>query len=150
MIDPWKKFIGYVARDLGLECDLLPMSQIYFGYAGADVMISEGDEYPASEAMIHANETIEEKEQSYTPAEAKGLLANPFSTFETAYDCDNGKGSIELVKAGYYMMKLGADLDYIEHTIKDISNYWVEPMSPERLEKTVLSQFRRKFQDRLL
>ena len=43
------------------------------------------------------------------------------------------------------MKDLGVSQSEAEHVIRDINDYWIEPMAEDRLQRTILSQLPRIF-----
>ena len=145
----WRFFIQSIASDLAITCDNLPKSQIYFSYAGEGrEVLSVLDAEPLSpkQHIIFASEAganADNKTKSLSTKEQKTLLADELTTFEQAFNAENGAGSRKLIWAAKYAKELGMGNDEIEGLIHRINNYWLESMSEDRLEATIFSQTRR-------
>jgi len=148
-IDPkiWREFYTFVAGDLGLQIDVLAQSQLFFAYSDRPVLsTTDADPYHVRDAIMHAKEAANNKPSVARPlpsAQKAALIADPLTTFQSAFECTNGSGSRELIKAAYYARDLGMSNEAIESLMWEISDYWIQPMDPERMETTILSQVRR-------
>jgi len=148
-IDPkiWREFYTFVAEDLGLQIDVLAQSQLFFAYSDRPVLsTTDADPYHVRDAIMHAKEAANNKPSVARPlpsAQKAALIADPLTTFQSAFECTNGAGSRELIKAAYYAKDLGMSNEAIEALMWEISDYWTEAMDPERMRTTILSQVRR-------
>jgi hypothetical protein len=143
----WKYFYKAVSKHLALNVDPLPQSQIFFSYSGRDVY-SAIDAEPLSvrDFLMEATEKVAEKpaiEKRLSTPQKQSLLSDERTTFAQAFEAANGAGSRELIKAARYAKDLGMSNDEIIDLINRINEYWTDPMSEDRLEKTILSQIRR-------
>ena len=143
----WKPFISTVAEELGIEADILPKSQIYYGYATSkDSLLSETDSMPLETKPlldIALSKTKAFTDMSITKSKASSLLNNPEETFYKAYNAKDGEGSRKLIWAAKYAKELGATKEYIIKLINDINDNWYISMDDERLNTTILSQINR-------
>ena len=148
-IDPkiWRDFYTFVANDLGLQIDVLAQSQVFFSYSGRPVLSTiDAEPYSIRDALMHAKEAATHKvavKRDMPTAQKSSLIADPMTTFQSAFECTNGSGSRELIKAALYAKDLGMTNAQIEDLMNEINNYWTSPMSEERMENTILSQVRR-------
>jgi len=139
----WKKFVESIGKYLGIDIDLLPPSQIMFGYKGRNVLsVIDGVPLEVKQHLIYAN-TEEAKKTIPTPKEAKTMLSNPMTTFSYAYDAERGGRSLALIRAAKHAKDLGATVDEIIDLVDDINSYWVEPLEEDRFERTIKQQIRR-------
>jgi len=144
----WPKFLSAIGKELGLEVDLLPRSQIYFSYEDRNVLSEiEGEPLETRDLILEANKELESKPKTkkLSSNEQKALLADKMNTFDYAYNAAHGEGSRSLVRAGLHAIDLNATEDEVEKLIHSINNFWVDSMDSDRLENTVLSYLRRKF-----
>ncbi len=144
----WKYFIESIANSLGLQCDLLPRSQIYFAYADREVFSElEGEPLTTREHIMRSNEKLLNKpiSKKLSTTQQKILLEDKMETFDFAYNAENGEGSRALIRAAHYAKDLGANHEYIIKLIQEINSYWVTSMSNDRLENTIISQINRWF-----
>ena len=142
----WKKFIESISLSLGIEADLLPPSQIYFGYKDREVLSTVvGSTLKAKEHVVYANkETVPESKPSKT--ESKKLLDNAAETFWYAYGADSGGRSLALIRAARHAKDLGADKEQVIDLLDSIQEYWIEPLEEERYARTVVTQVSRWFE----
>ena len=148
-IDPenkiWKKFVESVASYLALDVDILPKSQIFFGYKGRNVLTNmNGDLVEVKEHLVKAT-SEESKKHIPTTKEAKEMLEDQYETFFYAYESKKGTRSTTLIRAVKHAKDLGASMEELIHLVDDINNYWSDPMEEARLETTIKSQIRRMF-----
>jgi len=145
----WRNFIKSISEYLSVKSDLLPKSQIYFGYSGRNVLsVLDGETINAKEhVMLAYSESSNKTKSDVTKMSAKQrkeLLSNPMDTFMYAFECDNdGTGSRSLIRAAYHARDLGMEIDDIIALMHEINNYWSSPMDEQRLENTIISQIRR-------
>jgi hypothetical protein len=144
----WKHFYLAIAEDLGLRVDPLPQSQIFFSYAGRPVMSNLDTEPLVTRdyvmAAIEKASSKEVTEKSFSPTQRKALLADSLETFNYLFECPQGVGSRNMIRAAYHARDLGASLEYTLDLIKSANDYWVSPMDPDRLDK-ILDQVTRMF-----
>ena len=142
----WKKFIESISRYIGVDADLLPPGQIYFGYKGRRVLSTlVADPLPVKEHILYANKE-DEKRSTPSAKECKELLDNPMNTFGYAYDAETGGRSLALIRAARHAKDLFANKDQIITLMHDINNYWVEPLEEDRFNRTIVSQIERWFE----
>jgi hypothetical protein len=142
----WRYFVKSVSEFLGIKSDDLPMSQIFFGYAGREVY-SVTDKEPI-EIKDHINyATLEASQRPVTKVltskEKKELLSNLYATFDFAFECPEGKGTRVLIAACNKAKDLGLSSDEIVALMEEINSYWTSPMERNRFENTIL-KFARK------
>lgn len=141
----WRLFISEVGNELGLDLDVLPKSQIFYGYkVSSDYLLSTIDQYPLNvKPILDIISVGKEDNEVLTKAKSNSLLNNPKETFYFAYNAKQGEGSRRLMLAAYYAKRLGADKEYIINLVKDINNSWYLPMKEQRFNSTILSQIKR-------
>lgn len=144
----WKYFIQEIGKHLGLNIDVLPKSQIYFAYEDREVLSElDGDPLETREFVLQSNQIMNDKPKvtSYSNNQQKGMLADPLTTFDFAFNANNGEGSRSMIRAALYAKDLNADEEYILDLMDKISHYWTDPMDESRLENTIKVQIRRWF-----
>jgi hypothetical protein len=95
-------------------------------------------------AAIEKASSKEVTEKSFSPTQRKALLADSLETFNYLFECPQGVGSRNMIRAAYHARDLGASLEYTLDLIKSANDYWVSPMDPNRLDK-ILDQVTRMF-----
>lgn len=138
-VDPstWVYFAKSIADYLSIDLDKLPQSQIFFGYKDRPI-ISITDKKPIeikdhiAYALSEAQEQTPVKE--YTKSEKEKLIKNPFSTFEYAFNSENGAGSRNLYSAARKAHALGMEVEDVVSLVQEISDYWDYPMEDYRLQ----------------
>ena len=134
----WRQFVAEVGTFVGVSPDPLPKSQIYFSYAGRDILSTlDGEPLATREHIMRAAEKVNKPTatKKISVKEQKSMLDDPLTTFERAYTCIDGSGSRELYTAVLYAKDLGCDLEYATKLLDAISTYWTEPFPTDRLEK---------------
>ena len=90
--DKWKPFIKKVGEHLGVHPDLLPMSQIYFGYAGRELIVNEeGEDLEASE-LIKNIDAISPKTKQVKSHQLPDIWDERLDYFSNAYNAKAGSG----------------------------------------------------------
>jgi hypothetical protein len=139
----WKKFVASVSKYVGITADLLPPSQIYFGYKDRTLLSNlVGDPIEVKEHILFANRE-DAKKPKPTQRERGEMLDSPMSTFAYGYDAESGGRSLVLIRAAKHAKDLGASVQQILNLVEDINNYWVEPLEEKRFERTIRQQIRR-------
>lgn len=137
----WKRFMTAVTEYLGInKFDNLPRSQIYFGFAGREVLsITDADKLPALELISLMKEKPEPKNHGTKSAKWKReALENDLDTFHYAW---NKKPEISRNLTLYKVMKhcrneLEAEYQYTLNLINEINDYW----SPNSLTETQMEK----------
>lgn len=131
----WKLFISSIANDLGLVADGLPKSQVFFSYSDRNILKTL-DESPLEVkeylSIISNIDTTPVK----TPSKkaCQGMLNDPLTTFEKAFNARDGEGRRKLIWACRYARELGADREYCKNLLDQITSYWVKGFPEEDLE----------------
>lgn len=90
--DKWKPFMKKVADHLGIEIDLLPKAQIYYGYAGRELIInSDGINLEASE-LVKNIEAVSPKVKQLKPQQLPDAWDDRMNLFSNAYNAKAGEG----------------------------------------------------------
>lgn len=90
--DKWKPFIKKVGEHLGLNVDLLPMSQIYFGYKGRTLIInSDGEELEASE-LVKNIDAVSPRTKPVKKHQLEDVWNERLDYFSNAYNARSGRG----------------------------------------------------------
>lgn len=139
----WKCFIEELAEELGLVIDVLPQSQIFLSFADRSIL-SQMDGKTIKTKFILENAVIRMKDKpkpvSTLPDKEKSCkLEDPRETFNYAFEAEKGERSVKIYRALAHAIDLGADKDYIINLAKDISNYYVEPLDYDRLQRTLIA-----------
>ena len=139
----WKAFIEELADDLGLVIDILPQSQIFLSFAGRNILSqTEGITVKTKFLLENAAIRLKDKPKPATalPAKDKSLqLEDPRETFGYAFEADKGERSVKIYRALAHAIDLGADETYITSLAEEINSYFVDPMSADRLERTLIT-----------
>ena len=140
----WKPFVESVATSLMLKADLLPKSQIYFAFAGRNILsVTDSEPLSAKEHIVAATtKEPRDKVEAVSKAKAKEQLSDPLSTFEYAFECTTA-GSRNMIRAAKHALDLGASTEEIVELMDSINDYWDEPLEEERFQSTIISQIRR-------
>jgi len=121
--DKWKPFMKKVSEYLGIEIDLLPKAQIYYGYKGRELIVNEGIDLPASE-LVKNIELPEKKAKPLTRKGVSEVLDNPFETFKYAYEIESGKGlHNSLWRVTVHAYDIGLTYDETVTVLNDILEY---------------------------
>ena len=90
--DKWKPFIKKVSEYLGINSDLLPKSQIYYGYADRELIINEdGMNLEASE-LVKNIEAVSPKVKQLKPHMVGDAWDERMDEFSNAYNAQAGDG----------------------------------------------------------
>ena len=65
-------------------------------------------------------------------------LEDPRETFSFAFEAEKGERSTKIYRALAYAVDLGADENYIVNLAKEINSYFIDPMTEDRLERTLI------------
>ena len=139
----WKAFIEELADDLGLVIDVLPQSQIFLSFAGREILSElNGITVNTKRILEGAAKRLRDKPKpaASLPAREKDLkLEDPRETFSYAFEAEKGERSVKIYRALAHAIDLGADAEYIKRLAADINSYFVQPMSDDRLERTLVT-----------
>lgn len=144
--EEWKHFIYSVSREIGIDTDLLPKSQIFYSYSGRKVMsVTDGYTLKVKDHLLYASNKILNNEPSKPVSKTakRTYLDDRRNTFAPAYDAKNGEGSRKMIWAAKYARELGADKDEIIDIVTEINNFWVVPLEEDRFKQTILNQIKR-------
>ncbi len=90
--DKWKPFIKKVGEHLGLDVDLLPMAQFYFGYKDRELLInSDGMNLEASE-LVKNIDAVSPKIKKLPNAQLHDAWDERMHLFSNAYNATAGRG----------------------------------------------------------
>ena len=139
----WKAFIEELADELGVVIDVLPQSQIFLSYADRTIL-SQMEGRTVKTKFILENAALRMKDKpkpaASLPSKDKTLrLEDPRETFGFAFEADKGERSIKIYRALAYAIDLGADEEYIKNLANEINSYYVEPMTEDRLKRTLIT-----------
>jgi len=147
--DLYKVFVQCAAEELGLVADSLPKSQIFFSYAGRNILSQmEGSKLGVKDLLDTANAIMRDKPKKpvreLPTASKKALLDDARETFSIGYEAERGNGSVLMYRMLKYAADLGADEEYITGLAEDINSTWIEPMDVGRLMNTLVNPIIRK------
>lgn len=138
----WKAFIQEIANELGLIIDVLPQSQIFLSFKDREILKQlDGRTLQTKYLLERASISTRDKPK---PASAlpdtKKLeqLNDPKETFHYAYVAEPGERSVCMYRSLAHAIDLGADGEYLKNLAKDINGSWMDPLSDDRLERTLL------------
>ena len=139
----WKFFIGSIAKSLMCKIDRLPKSQLMIGYKDRKVYstLDGKDIDPTSHINIAKMEVakLNEYKISVTPGEASKLLAQPYSTFDFAFNAAVGNRWASSHAAIHKARELGASPEYIEELMYKINDFLDVPKPRETVKATLIS-----------
>jgi len=139
----WTSFIEEVGIELGFVIDNLPKSQIFFSYAGRDIHTQlEGIPMKVKPLLDRAAIRLRDKPKparELPNANKQQLLDDPRTTFEFAYNAEQGERSRLMYRCLAYAIDLGASEEYVTTLAHEVDNYWVTPMDPDRLLHTLIN-----------
>ena len=143
----WKKFLESISIAIGVEkVDSLPISQIYFGYEGRDVLSNPvGELFPSKEHLIYANKEVEKKVVP-SKVQAKNLLSDAISTFWYLFEATSGSHSTSMIRAAKHAKDLGATCEEVKDLMQSAQDYWVSPLEEERFQRTIIKQIERLYE----
>jgi hypothetical protein len=138
----WKHFYTKISEDLGLDADVLPQSQIYFSYAGRDVLSCiDGTPLDCRDYIMHARDKeasgAADKTKTMSKGEKGQQLSDPMTTFWYAFDCEKGRRSVTLYRAARHAVDLGASVDETLDLLEQINNYLTDALDDVRYNKLV-------------
>ncbi len=148
----WKAFGRALGQELGINVDpaTFTKSQIMFGYKGAKVLSTLGQEpYDISGCVKEAGHNVSEvfnKTKTLSRTQSRTALDNPIDTFNFAFSDKGMKSrSLSLFRMWKYAKDLGANGDECAKLMHDLNYmFWEEPVSDERFEGYI-TQMRRSF-----
>lgn len=137
----WSRLLESIADELAINIDILPQSQVFQSYKdSADSILTnfEGKLFTIKPHIEYAlNREVKSVEFN------KSDLQNPYETFSYAFQAKQGEGSRMMYKAAKHAKDLGANKEQIIDLVNKINNYWIVPMSIDRLENTIIKQIER-------
>ena len=142
----WKHFYTNIATVLGLDVDVLPQSQLFFSYGSATVLSTiDAEPIHVRDYVMSANEKAQsiENTKPATKSQIETLLADPYTTFNYAYECQPGARSRTLIRAARHAKDLKMPIPAILDLLQDINDFWVVPLEEDRFESTILEQVRK-------
>ena len=133
----WIKLIHTISEDLGLKADKLPISQIFYSYSTSkDTILAtyDGVDLDVNSYLKQVEVKETEKKTRLTAKAKEALLDDRLTTFDRAYQAQDGEGRRKMVWALKYAQEtLGASKEYTIDLIKHINSYWVKPMNEKEL-----------------
>lgn len=146
-VNVWKHFYQNVGDALGLNIDPLAQSALFFSYSTSPILSTvDGSPLEVRDHLIQAVNSNKEVVASTRPlstAQQQAMLSDRLTTFSAAFDCANGSGSREMIRAAYKAKFLGMPNDEIIDLMHEINRYWLRPMDEDRLQMKIISQIER-------
>ena len=118
----WKNFMSKVGEHLGLELDLLPMSQMYFGFNGREVLSNIGEALGASELVKTIN-VLPKEVKRLTAAKIHDAYEDRFNAFNYAYEVTGDTGASAMYRAYKHGHDLGFSKEQVISLLEDICDY---------------------------
>ncbi len=145
--DLWIPFIQSIAKDLGLIADPVAKAQIFFSYAGREILTQlEATPLPVRDFVQKVmDSSLEKKQKEPSKKAVEGLLADPLNTFHKAYYAKHGERSRRLIVAAHYARDLGATREYVLNLVTEIYDYWIDKWEGNRFENTILKPIRERW-----
>ena len=144
----WKAFIQEIGNELGLVVDVLPQSQIFLSFADRHIYKQlEGKTLQTKYLLERASIATRDrpKPASALPDTQKNAALNdPTETFNYAFAAEPGERSVYMYRALAHAIDLGADGDYLKQLAEEINKSWIDPLSDDRLQRTLLKPALRK------
>lgn len=143
----WIDFIQFIAQDLGFNADKLSKSQIFFSYEGRDILSTiDASPLEVKPYINMLSETTKEK-KPISKINAVGMLGDPFTTFDRAFNAKDGEGRRKIIWSIKYARDLGANKDYCHKLVDQIDNYWVKGLPEQDLAAIHRQIERMSFED---
>lgn len=143
----WKALIEKVSSYIGVKSDILPKSQIFYGFSGRTALSCiDGEKLPISD-MLKTIDVRVEPVKALTSNEKSKVVKDSFNVFNYAYEAPEGQGSIAMFRAFKHAVDLGFTEDETTELLNDINSYWEYPMPEDRFEKTIITQIKRHFNE---
>ena len=144
--DEWKFYLQAVANSLGMgKIDRLAMSQVIFGYKGREVLsVTNRTALNTDNALQVARAAVAKQQEEFaltstTPELAKAALATPYTTFQFAYDAQEGDRWKTSMAAIEKAKQLGASREYIMDLMYDINDFLDVPKSRDVVKASLFS-----------
>ena len=143
--EEWKPFIQSIATTIGIgKIDRLPMSQVLYGYEGREVLSQLNGKKidPARHldiARMRVAELAERNETGMRRDAQLEALANPFTTFEFAFNAQVGDRWATSHAAIHKAKQLGASSEYIKELMYKINDFLDEPKPRDVVESSLFS-----------
>jgi hypothetical protein len=143
----WRYFIEEIGKELGLTCDLVAQSQLYFTFARERVLSCiDGLPLETKDLIVKARERKDMKESAkpISSTEKSKLLKNPLDTFSMAYYYNKPSGlATKMIAAAKLAVELGADKEYVLNLVKDIQDKTDYPIEESKFERTFIQYINR-------
>lgn len=138
----WKAFIQEIANELGLIIDVLPQSQIFLSFKDRTILKQvDGKTLKTKYLLERAALSTRDKPKpaSELPDTVKSeKLKDPMETFAYAFAAEPGERSVCMYRALAHAIDLGADGNYLKQLAAEINSAWMDSLSEERLQRTLL------------
>jgi len=123
--EKWKPFMKKVQEHLGIEIDLLPKSQIYYGYKDREVISNFGAmDLEASELVKNIEVPKKVVKTITTSSGLTKAWESRLTTFRYAYECPSGKGlHLAFFRAMKHAFDLGFSIEMNRELFEDILDY---------------------------
>jgi hypothetical protein len=137
----WKSFMTHIYKELSINADPVShtKSQIMYGYRGSKVLTNlDGEPYDVTDALKFASQNVmigEQKRPSIT--QAHKMLEDPLTTFSYAFNDNVNARSLVMYRMWKHIFDLGGNEDQAEKLMRDLNDFWVNPISEDRLESYI-------------
>jgi len=145
----WRYFILEIAKDLALDIDELPQSQIFFSYGHSNLLsVTDASPLAAHKYITLAKDraTVTETTKKLTTAQQQLKLDDPLGTFDYCFECPLNKPGSRAM----YRMVMEAKNDYnaskeqVVDLLNQVQAYWEQPL-PEHRFNALLNQVERLY-----
>lgn len=145
----WGHFYSSLADSLGIAADQQPQSQIFYSYAGRDILSClDGTPVECRDFVMEAKEMeagLGTIPKTLSKNQMNSQLQQAFDTFHYAFECKKGRRSVSMFKAMKHAKDLGADKEYVKNLLMQINEYLVNPLEDFRFNG-LLNQVERMYE----
>jgi len=142
----WKAFMSKLGNHIGLELDLLPQSQQYYGFKGREVLSTlDGDALPASEFVKNLDIEIKPVKR-LTSQKVSEVINDSFDVFKYAYEYSGDWGGTTMFRAFKHLQALGGSEEQVISLLQDICDYRSINFDAAMKRTSLLNQITRAYQ----
>ncbi len=141
----WKNFMAKVGEHLGLELDLLPKSQQYYGFKGREVLSNTAEPLEASE-IVKTIDMLPKEVKKLQPAKRGEVYDDRFNVFNYAYEVEGDTGATAMYRAFKHAHDLGFTKDQVIGLLMDICEYRGTDFDVIMKRTGMLNQIRRAYE----
>ncbi|MCH9712803.1 MAG: hypothetical protein K0U20_09290 [Proteobacteria bacterium] len=132
--DKWKPFMKKVSEHLGIKIDLLPKSQIYYGYKGRELIInSDMYDLPASD-LVKNLEAVSPKAKRLVGKAKANAIDDSFNTYKWFYENEDKGYHNTLWLLSVQLHDNGLDFEQAVEIINDVIDYRTRKPRADYLE----------------